>query len=47
MKFSSIRVKKYKLFDEVMLSELKRVNIVIGKNNSGKRKNRRRAFAGY
>lgn len=32
----SITAKKYKLFDEVSISGLSRVNVIIGKNNSGK-----------
>ena len=36
MDYTSIRIKNYKLFDDVVLSDLKRVNIIIGKNNSGK-----------
>ena len=36
MDYSSLRIKKYKLFEEVFLLDLKRVNIIIGKNNSGK-----------
>ncbi len=36
MDYSSLRIKKYKLFEEVFLPDLKRVNIIIGKNNSGK-----------
>lgn len=32
----SITAKKYKLFDEVSISGISRVNVIIGKNNSGK-----------
>ena len=34
--FNSISAKKYKLFDEVIISGLSKVNVIIGKNNSGK-----------
>lgn len=36
MDYKSIKFKKYKLFDEVKLDELGKVNVIIGKNNSGK-----------
>ena len=36
MNFLSITAKRYKLFDEVTISGLSRVNVIIGKNNSGK-----------
>lgn len=36
MIYSSIKLKNYKLFDEVTLQDLKHVNVIIGKNNSGK-----------
>ena len=36
MEFKSIRFKKYKLFNEAQLENLGRVNVIIGKNNSGK-----------
>ena len=36
MNINSINCKKYKLFDDVVLDDLGRVNVIIGKNNSGK-----------
>lgn len=36
MDYSSIKVNRYKLFDKVELSDLRKVNVIIGKNNSGK-----------
>lgn len=36
MEFSSLNVKKYKLFEDVELEDLRQVNVIIGKNNSGK-----------
>lgn len=36
MNFLDITAKRYKLFDEVSISGLSRVNVIIGKNNSGK-----------
>lgn len=36
MNLLSITAKRYKLFDEVSISGLSRVNVIIGKNNSGK-----------
>lgn len=34
--YKSIKFKNYKLFDEVKLDDLGKVNVIIGKNNSGK-----------
>lgn len=36
MNFHSISAKKYKLFENVTISGLSKVNVIIGKNNSGK-----------
>lgn len=36
MDYESIGFKRYKLFDEIELDELNRINVIIGKNNSGK-----------
>lgn len=36
MNFIDITAKRYKLFDEVSIFRLSRVNVIIGKNNSGK-----------
>lgn len=36
LNFLDITAKRYKLFDEVSISGLSRVNVIIGKNNSGK-----------
>ena len=36
MEFKSIRFNRYKLFDEVFLDNIGRINVIIGKNNSGK-----------
>ena len=36
VRYSSFKIKHYKLFDETVLSNLNLVNVVIGKNNSGK-----------
>lgn len=36
MDYNSVKIKEYKLFDEVSLPNLKRLNIIIGKNNCGK-----------
>lgn len=36
MDINSISIKNYKLFENITLSELKLVNVIIGKNNSGK-----------
>ena len=36
LNFIDITAKRYKLFDEVSIFGLSRVNVIIGKNNSGK-----------
>ena len=36
MNFLSITAKRYKIFDEVSIAGISRVNVIIGKNNSGK-----------
>lgn len=36
MLFKSLRILNYKLFEDVTLKDLKQVNVIIGKNNSGK-----------
>lgn len=36
MEFNTIKFSKYKLFDKVLLENIGKINVIIGKNNSGK-----------
>ena len=36
LEYTAISAKKYKLFEDVSISGLSKVNVIIGKNNSGK-----------